>query len=268
VTTRGGVLRLGSAELEVMHFRGIPPYDEYGRGFGVLDRHARALGFARGVREFAASSLTNGVPPGFLKVSNPNLSQVQADDLKRKWMETYGTSTRSIAVLNAQAIDMMKMSLLDVALACGVEPSMLGVSADSNTYANVESRQIQFQTFSLLPYVSRMEDTLSTYLPQGRRVDIIMRALLRTDSQTRIDGYAQALRDGWMNVNEVRILEGLEPVPGGDEFAFQRKEREARIAAKNTDPASSVAGKSGMTDDKGGVAVLNSPRNTNPEKVA
>lgn len=275
VKTINGVLPVGPG-LEVMHFRGIPPYDENGWGYGVLDRHLRALGLAQSVRDYAGSQMVNGVPPGFLKVSNPNLSKTQADDLKAKWMETYGSSSRSIAVLNAttdfqavnltpvdaQMIDMMKMSLLDVALACGVEPSMLGVSADSNTYANVESRQIQFQTFSLLPYVSRMEDTLSAYLPQGRRVDIVMRALLRADSQTRIDGYAQALRDGWMNRNEVRVLEGMEPIDGGDEFDWQKEDRQpAQI--QDTRPDGSL-----FTDNKSGVATLAAPRNSNPEKVA
>lgn len=294
--TRGGVLPIGGGA-EVMHFRGQPPYDENGWGYGVLDRYAMALGLAHGVRKFAAGQMVNGVPPGYLKVTNPNLTEPQANDLKAKWMSTYGGSARSIAVLNAttdfqavnltpvdaQMIDMMKMSLLDVALACGVEPSMLGVSADSNTYANVESRQIQFQTFTLLPHVSRMEDTLSAYLPQGTRVDVIMRALMRADTQTRIDGYAQALRDGWMNVNEVRVLEGLEPVEGGDEYAFQKAKREAELKAKEAAAATVIeaAGASQqMADNKGGVSTIGTgpqikrtnalanPRNSNPEKVA
>jgi HK97 family phage portal protein len=274
--TEGGILRIGGLDWELIHYRGQPPYDELGMGYGVLDRHARALGLAQQVRDYAGSQMTNGVPPGYLKVSNPNLTDIQAAALKTKWMEANGGTARSIAVLNAttdftpvnltpvdaQMIDMMKMSLLDVALACGVEPSMLGVSADSNTYANVESRQIQFQTFTLLPYVSRLEDTWSSLLPQGVRADIIMRALMRADSQTRIDGYAQALRDGWMSVNEVRTLEGMEPVPGGDVYKHNKPEPPALLDASGLPHASR------FTDDKSGVATLDAPRNSNPEKVA
>jgi HK97 family phage portal protein len=272
--TEGGILWVGSVPFEIMHFRGQPPYDEHGLGYGVLDRHARALGLAQQVRDYAGSQMTNGVPPGYLKVSNPNLSPQQAAQLKAAWMEENGGSKRSIAVLNAttdfhavnltpvdaQMIDMMKMSLLDVALACGVEPSMLGVSADSNTYANVESRQIQFHTFTLLPYVSRIEDTWSAYLPHGVRADIVMRALLRADTQTRVDTYAQALRDDWMSVNEVRVLEGLEPVPGGDTFKRDRPKEPLALPPG--------VGSTQFSDNKGGVATLAAPRNSNPEKVA
>jgi phage portal protein BeeE len=78
--TEGGILWLGTVPFEIMHFRGQPPYDEMGLGYGVLDRHARALGLAQQVRDYAGSQMTNGVPPGYLKVSNPNLSPTQAAD--------------------------------------------------------------------------------------------------------------------------------------------------------------------------------------------
>ena len=42
--------------------------------------------------------------------------------------------------------------------------------------------------------------------------------LLRGDAKTRYDGYRIARETGWLSVNEIRALENLEPVDGGDQY--------------------------------------------------
>jgi hypothetical protein len=39
---------------------------------------------------------------------------------------------------------------------------------------------------------------------------------LRGDSKSRADFYASGLQNGWRTINEVRALENLPPVAGGD----------------------------------------------------
>jgi hypothetical protein len=46
-------------------------------------------------------------------------------------------------------------------------------------------------------------------------------ALLRGDFTTRMQGYATARQNGWMNANDIRELEDMNPMPedaGGDIF--------------------------------------------------
>jgi HK97 family phage portal protein len=103
--------------------------------------------------------------------------------------------------------------LRDIALAFGVPPYMLGVPGDSSTYANVESRMIELRTFTLLPWIRRIESVLDSEFPRGTSVKIKSDALLRADTATRYQAYESALRAGWITVDEVRALEDRPPLP-------------------------------------------------------
>lgn len=210
----------------VMHLRGMPPY-ENGQALGVIDKHGADLGLAATVRTYAAGVYGTGVPAGYLKVSAPNITEQQATDLKARWMAQHGSSRRSIAVLNATTefhpisvspidaqLDLARTwSLRDVALAFGVPPYMLGVPGDASTYANVESRMTELRTFTLLPWIRRIESTLDAQFPQGTELKIRTDATLRADTSTRFSAYETALRSGWLTVDEVRAMEDRPPLP-------------------------------------------------------
>lgn len=221
----------------LIHFRGLPPYDEYGFGVGVLQRHAADLDLAYQVRQYASDTFNSGVPSGYLQVTSQNLDKTQADALKSKWLEAHG-NRRTIAVLNAttqfhplsispldaQLIEQKKMTVQDIALMFGLDPTFLGApSGDSATYANVESRQIIFTQTTLTPWVRRIEETLSAEFPDGTFIEVDMRGLLRGDNDTRREWYSTALDKGWMTVDEVRSIERLpvlpnEPLPANPEW--------------------------------------------------
>jgi HK97 family phage portal protein len=212
---------------EILHLRGEPPYDRDGRGTGVLTRHAADLGLAVTMRSYAASVYTTGVPAGYLKVNDPDLTQEQADGLKARWMAAHGSSRKSIAILNAttdfQAIAITPVDsqldsakswgLRDIALMFGVPSYMLGVPGDSSTYANVESRMTELRTFTLLPWQRRIESTLDAQLPAGTSLKIATDGLARADTAARFAAYESALRAGWITVDEVRALEDRPPLP-------------------------------------------------------
>ncbi|CED78846.1 Phage portal protein [Candidatus Hamiltonella defensa (Bemisia tabaci)] len=48
-----------------------------------------------------------------------------------------------------------------------------------------------------------------------------MEGLLRTDSTGRAAYYTTALQNGWMSRNDVRRLENLPPIEGGDLYTVQ-----------------------------------------------
>jgi HK97 family phage portal protein len=229
VTIDGGSYWVGNIELNpdsIIHLRGSAPYVK-GHGTGVIDIAGADLGLAATLRGYASSVFTTGVPAGYLKSSAPTMTQADADALKARWLAQHGGSTRSIAVLNAttefhpvsispidaQLSGARESSLRDVALAFGVPPYMLGVPGDSSTYANIESRQIELRTFSLLPWQRRIESTLDAQLVRGTSLKIRSDALLRADTATRYSAYSQALDHGWLTVDEVRALEDRPPLP-------------------------------------------------------
>jgi len=228
VTIDAGAYWVGDTPLpsdSIIHLRGALPYDD-GHGRGVIDVHGLDLGVAASVRSYTAGVFASGVPAGYLKSAQPNLSQDEADTLKARWMAQHGGSRRSIAVLNAttdfHAVSISPVdagldsartwSLRDTALAFGLPPYMLGVPGDPATYANVESRMIELRTFSLLAWQRRIESTLDAQFARGTGLKIASEGLLRADTKTRYDSYKIAIENGWMTVDEVRALEGWPPL--------------------------------------------------------
>jgi HK97 family phage portal protein len=213
----------------ILHLRGNAPYWD-GRGTGVIDAHGPELGLAMAVRRWAGSQFSAGVPAGFLKVTSPNLTQDKADSLKSAWMNAHGTGRRSIAVLNAtteftpiaispldaQLDKAREWSLRDVALAFGVPAWFLGIPGDSSTYSNVESRFIELRTYTLLPWIRRIEAVLDAQFPAGTSTKIVTAGLERGDTSTRYQNYKLAIEMGLMTVDEARALEDLPPLNGAD----------------------------------------------------
>ncbi len=218
------------ADGKLIHLRNFGELDERKFGMGVIARHASSILTANEMRKYTQGVYKSGIPNGILKVSNPNLTSEQAADLKAKWLENHGNK-RSIAILNsstdfqplsispvdAQLLQMSQMSINDIALSFGLDPYMLGGSSDSNTYANVESRNIAFVQNTLLPWVRRIEETLNPETPRGTSVKINLSGLLRADTATRTNAYAVGIDKGWYTVNEVRAFEDLPPLPQTNE---------------------------------------------------
>ena len=215
---------------KLLHLRNFGELDERKFGLGVLRRHALSFQTADEMRKYTSGVYKSGIPNGILKVSNPNLTSEQAADLKAKWLENHGNK-RSIAILNsttdfqplsispvdAQLLQMSQMSINDIALAFGLDPYMLGGSSDSNTYANVESRNIAFVQNTLLPWIRRIEETLNAETSRGTNVKINLSGLLRADTATRTQAYASGLDKGYLTINEVRAFEDLPPLPQANE---------------------------------------------------
>lgn len=78
-----------------------------------------------------------------------------------------------------------------------------------------------FVRVTVLPHLIRIQQEIENkLLPPGHTVEYDYKYLLRGDQKTRNEGHKMALgggaNPGWMTPNEVRISEGLEPLPGGD----------------------------------------------------
>lgn len=229
VDIRGGKYWVGDFEVPsggIIHIRGTTPYDDQGRGVGVLAHHAASLGLLEAAQAYATSTFRNPVPAGVLEVSQPNMNQAQADRLKSAWMSAHGGSERSIAVLNSTVafkplslspvdtavVQMTDVGLRDVALAFGLDPSWFGVPGSSLTYNTVVLRAVELRQFSLLNHVRRIEAAFDAQMPRGTELDIIMDGIERGSTGERYSVYETALRAGFATVDEVRHLEGWAPM--------------------------------------------------------
>jgi phage portal protein BeeE len=109
------------------------------------------------------------------------------------------------------------MSTAEIARIFRVPLRMIGApTGDSQTYANVESVQIEFVTHALRPWLVLIEQAITAdpdLCAGGLFVEFLLDALLRGDSSTRATVYTAALNPvtGWMTRAEVRALENLSP---------------------------------------------------------
>lgn len=215
------------------------------RGIGVIEAHFADLGLALDARDYAGNMLQKGIPAGYLKVNQPDFTQEAAEALKERWEASHSGRRRRIAVLNAvtefhelsldpqalQLIEMRRYSILDIALMFGVPATLLGLPGDSSTYANVESRFIEFVQFTLFMWARRLEEALSAQFPRGTSVKVNLDSLRRADTTTRYAAHKTGIEAGFLDVEEVRDMEDLPPAPAA---LMARNDVAARAAEAHT----------------------------------
>lgn len=121
-----------------------------------------------------------------------------------------------------------KFSILEICRFYRVPPHMVAELEKGASYASIEQMSMEFVMFTLMPYITRIEASVSKWLlpPEERRKFFLRfnyEGLLRADSKGRAEMYASALQNGWMHRDEVRGKENLNRggQPGMTDFTVQ-----------------------------------------------
>lgn len=205
-------------------------------GLGPIQAARLDLTGAKLVRDFAAQWFDGtGEPTGIL--SSPTATYDEAVKVRNAWngLDDEGNRVKTTAnpsgvkVLpkaftythlainpkDAQWIEAQDFSILQIARLFGI-PSTLALAAPSGgsmTYSNVEQDWISFTRFTLMAYLRPLEEALSDATVRGQDVRFVLEGLLRSDTKTRYESYAIALANQFMTIDEVRVLEGRDPMP-------------------------------------------------------
>jgi HK97 family phage portal protein len=206
----------------------------YPLGLSVVEYARQSIGLGIAVEDFGALWFgTGGVPAGMLQ-TDAELTEEQAEALKLRWNAKIGM-THGVAVLDSgakytpvsvapeesQFLETTKANVSTICRYFGVPPEMVAGEAGGRlTYANVEQRNIDFLTYTLNPWLTRLEVSLSDLLPKPQYVKFNTGALLRSNTKDRYAAYQIALASGFMTANEIRELEDLPTLPGGDQLAL------------------------------------------------
>jgi HK97 family phage portal protein len=121
----------------------------------------------------------------------------------------------------AQFLENQKFMARQIALMFGIPSQYLSLSIESSgmAYTNTNGDRQKLFEDGLQQYITRIEQALSDLLPRGQYAKFNLTTFLRPDNKTRYEGYAIALSNKFMTVNEVRELEGLPALPDGDQVA-------------------------------------------------
>jgi hypothetical protein len=224
---RDGVLEGGEWRITVLR-NPLSPVDTEGMSQGVFAMSPGVFSLSGNIESYQAGQFRAGVPNGYLKTDVPGLTQPQADKLKAKWLENHGSSSRrSIAVLNSTtafvplnlspvdaALDQVKrLNIADCAFAFGLDPMTLGAGLNNSaTYTNLRDAWENHRDFGLGPWISGVQDTLSSLLPGTQTVTVNLDGFANPTLAERIAAYTAALAAGILTLDEVRTLEGLPPL--------------------------------------------------------
>jgi HK97 family phage portal protein len=146
----------------------------------------------------------------------------------------------------AQFIDSRRMAVEDVARAFNIPPHLLGLPG-TNTYSSVEQNNIAFVTHTVRPIIQKLESAFTPLMasePGGATafIKFTLDGLLRGDANSRFTAYSTGLQAGYLTINDIRRLEDLPPVTGGEIIRVP-------LANMNIDAAELVA-----TDKRVGMA--------------
>lgn len=249
---------------DVLHIRGFGG-NPLG-GMSTLAFGARAFGLALAIDKAAGSTFRNGVRPSgvltFERFLSPEQRTVIEDKLTEKFLGAMnagrpmtlegGTKWQQLSINpeDAQMLESRGFSVEEVCRFFGVPPFMIGHTEKSTSWGTgLEQQTLGFVKFTLRRRLKRIEQALEKQLltPEDRASGIViefnLEGLLRGDSTGRANFYQSGLTNGWMTINEVRALENLPPVPGGDEPRMQSQNvpiTESRAPVKLTPPKEPV----------------------------
>ena len=205
-------------------------------GYSPIAMARNAIGVAMACEEFGAKFFENGArPSGILKV--PHVLK-DPQKLSESWQAAYGgANSGKTAVLeegveyqqlsvnqsDAQFLETRKFQIAEIARIFRVPLHMLN-ELDRATFSNITQQSLEFITYTLTPYLVRLEQSFNKALFSPSEceryfVKFNVDGFLRGDYETRMRGYSAALQSGILSVNEVRSLEDLNSIPaeaGGD----------------------------------------------------
>lgn len=225
---------------QILHVHG-PSWTGYS-GISALDMAREAIGLNIAMRDSNADLYAKGGRPSGVLTSENKLTPEASERVRSIWHERFGPNGEGgVAVLDggwsfnamqmksvdSQMLETMKFLIQEVARFLMIFPQML-MDADKPTYASVEQFFIAHVVHTLDPWMDRIEQEIKKSLIgyEGDNADIYPRfsreGLLRGAARDRAEFYKASLGAGgspaWMTQNEVRRLENLNPIDGGDDL--------------------------------------------------
>ena len=230
-------------------------------GFSPIAMMKNALGTTLAVEKYGSSFFKNGAQPSGV-LEHPGVLK-DPQKIRDNWTDTYGgaNNAHKVALLeegmtykpislppeDSQFLSTREFGVEEICRIFRVPPHMVQ-DLKRATFSNIEHQSIDFVVHTLTPWLVRFEQAIikDVLLPEEQdeyfpkfNVD----GLLRGDYQSRMNGYATGISNGFLSPNDVHRLENMDLIPaeqGGDDYYLNGgyvKLRDAGAFANNGNPA-------------------------------
>lgn len=208
-------------------------------GYSPIAMAKNAIGLAMATEEYGAKFFANGAAPGGVLEHPGTIKDPQK--VKESWNMAYQGSSNAhrVAVLEegmkyqpigispeqAQFLETRKFQINEIARIFRVPPHMVG-DLEKSSFSNIEQQSLEFVKYTLDPWVIRWEQAISRSLLRTDEKKLLFAkfnvdGLLRGDYNSRMNGYAIGIQNGFMCPNDARALEDMDLIPdelGGNRF--------------------------------------------------
>lgn len=229
-------------------------------GLSPIAQARESIGLGMTAEEYGASLFANGgQTPGFIGFDADIKAGVRKE-AQEQWNETHRTRANwhkvvflsggakwqniTMNALDTQFLETRKFQRSEICGFFGVPPHMVG-DLDKATFSNIEHQSLQFVIYSLVPWLTRIEQSIyrdlltpaerATYYAKHK-----VEGLLRGDAKARSEFYRALFNMGALSPNQIRQLEEMNEVPGGDnrymQTAMGRVDENGNIQGGNNAP--------------------------------
>lgn len=187
-----------------------------------------AIGLGLAAQTYGSKFFAQGATPSGVITSPGIVTPEQAKELAQSWRAAHGGVNRSNlpAVLTgganytpisitpdqAQFLETRKYNDEQIYRLFGLQHPFTPMSGSSMTYANTEQLGADVTKYSLMPWIVRIERAFTKLLPRPQFAKVNLDAFLRSALRDRYESYKIGIETGFLELNEVRAWENLDPI--------------------------------------------------------
>ena len=241
-------------------------------GFSPIAMMKNSLGTTLAVEKYGSSFFRNGAQPSGV-LEHPGVLK-NPEKIRENWSDVYGgaNNAHKVAVLeegmqykaislppeDSQFLSTRQFGVNEICRIFRVPPHMVQ-DLEHATFSNIEHQSIDFVVHTLTPWLVRFEQAIIKDLLLPEEQDIYfpkfnVDGLLRGDYQSRMQGYATGVSNGFLSPNDIHRLENMDLIPaekGGNDYYLNGGYVKLEDAGKNVGKAQPTQPKEGKDDDTG-----------------
>lgn len=224
----------------IWHVRG-PSWDTW-RGLDAVQQAREAIGLTIATENTQAEMHANGLqasgtystdqkiaPDEYIKIQKWIAAQTGGANRHKPFVidSNFQWKQQTMTGVDAQHLETRKFQTEQLCQSLGVFPQMIGHAGQAMTFASAEQVFLAHVVHTLGPWWERIQQSIDVNLLDGDEdagfyAKFNANGLLKGAHKDRAEFYSKALGTGgspaYMTPNEIRALEDLNPIEGGDEL--------------------------------------------------